>query len=207
MKDIILKNIKSRLYIFILLFSILSILLINYTYLSFGIGIISFILNLIFVRGHKKLLFITIIICMSTLFVNCLNIDKKFEDKRDVFEDRNVFLGSYIYNEYGGKYVFEDNRYIQYSNSNISDNYCVGNYKYSYGGVSNDGVVIRQDDNYYYYNLELKEDYCIIMGIENYDKYEKKFVVAIDKFNNDSFIFINIDTESFFELKKIQEDE
>lgn len=205
MKEIILRNIKARMYILILLFSILSVLLINYTYVSIGIGFISFILCILFLRKHKRLLIVTMIICLSTMLVNSLNIKKYIDDRKDVFKDRNILLGSYVYNEFDGKYIFKDDSYIQYSSSDVSDNYCVGKYEYSYGGVSNDGVVMRQDDNYYYYDLKLKEDYCIIMGIENYDKYEKKFVVAIDKSNNDNIIFINLDTEKFIELKKIQE--
>lgn len=204
MKEILLKNLKKRLYILILPLSILSILFINYTYLSLSISLISLTLSILFLKKHKKLLIVTIIICLSTILTNYLNIKKAIDDKKDVFKDKNILLGSYIYNEYDGKYVFKEDSYIQYSNSDTTDNYCVGKYEYTYGGTSNEGIIIRQDANYYYYDLKLKEDYCIIMGIENYDKYEKKFIVAIDKFNNDNIIFIN-NEKKLITLEKIQE--
>lgn len=206
MKDIILRNIKDKLYIIILILAICSILLINYTYVSLVIGIIAFILCLIFSRKHIRILIITILICISSITVNYLNIKTELDKNKDVFSDTNILLGSWIYNEYDGTYVFnDDNTYIQYSNKNTEDNYCKGNYKYSYGGKANDGVIIRQDENYYYYNLELKEDYCIITGKESYDKYEKQMVVAINKFNNDDVLFINMENENIFNVKKIQD--
>lgn len=206
MKDIILRNIKDKLYIIILILAICSILLINYTYVSLVIGIIAFILCLIFSRKHIKILIITILVCISSITVNYLNIKTELDKNKDIFSDTNILLGSWIYNEYDGTYVFnDDNTYIQYSNKNIEDNYCKGKYKYSYGGKANDGVIIKQDENYYYYNLELKKDYCIITGKESYDKYEKQMVVAINKFNNDDVLFINMENENIFNVKKIQD--
>ena len=206
MKDIILRNIKDKLYIIILILAICSILLINYTYVSLVIGIIAFILCLIFSRKYIRILIITILICISSITVNYLNIKTELDKNKDIFSDTNILLGSWIYNEYDGTYVFnDDNTYIQYSNKNTEDNYCNGKYKYSYGGKANDGVIIRQDENYYYYNLELKEDYCIITGKESYDKYEKQIVVAINKFNNDDVLFINMENENIFNVKKIQD--
>lgn len=206
MKDIILRNIKDKLYIIILILAICSILLINYTYVSLVIGIIAFILCLIFSRKYIRISIITILICISSITVNYLNIKTELDKNKDIFSDTNILLGSWIYNEYDGTYVFnDDNTYIQYSNKNTKDNYCKGKYKYSYGGKANDGVIIRQDENYYYYNLELKEDYCIITGKESYDKYEKQMVVAINKFNNDDVLFINMENENIFNVKKIQD--
>ena len=206
MKDIVLKNIKERLYIIILIFSISSILLINYTYISLGIGILSIILSLILSRKHIKILIITILICSSSIIVNYLNIKNEIDKNKDVFSNQNILLGSWIYNEYDGTYVFsDDNTYIQYSNKYTDDNYCKGVYKYSYGGKADNGVIIRQDENYYYYNLDLKEDYCIITGKESYDKYEKQLIVAINKFNNDDVLFINMENENIFNVKKIQD--
>ena len=124
------------------------------------------------------------------------------KEKTDVYKDKNVLLGSWIYNEYGGKYVFnEDNTYIQYSNSSTDDNYCLGTYKYSYG-ASSDGVVIRQDENYYYYNLTLKENYCLIMSREIYDEYTKNMVFSIDKNNDNEIIMMNKENQNIFTMTR-----
>ena len=106
MKDIILRNIKDKLYIIILILAICSILLINYTYVSLVIGIIAFILCLIFSRKYIRILIITILICISSITVNYLNIKTELDKNKDIFSDTNILLGSWIYNEYDGTYVF-----------------------------------------------------------------------------------------------------
>lgn len=198
---------KIKLYspIFILLLSFISLFLISISYTSIIISSISIILSIIFSRKKTRLLIITIIISISTIITCSIILYKEKEQLKDKFEGTNIVLGTWLYNEYGGTYVFkEDNTYIQYSNENTEDNYCVGTYEYTYGGISNEGVVIREDENFYYYNLNLKEDYCIIMGKEDYSKYEKKMVFALNK-DNINNLLINKESENMFKLTKIDE--
>lgn len=189
----------------ILIFSVISIFLIKFSYVSLGISLICLILSIIFSRKNIRILIVTIIISIATIITNGIILYKSYLEAIDVNEGVNVVLGTWLYNQYGGTYVFKDDyTYIQYSNSDTSDNYCVGKYEYSYGGISNDGVIVRQDENYYYYNLDLKEDYCIIMGKEDYSKYEKKMVFALNK-GESSNLLINKKSENVIELKKVNE--
>lgn len=197
---------KERMFpLIILIFSVISIFLIKFSYISLGISLICLILSIIFSRKNIRILIVTIIISIATIITNGIILYKSYLEAIDVNEGINVVLGTWLYNQYGGTYVFKDDyTYIQYSNSDTSDNYCVGKYEYSYGGISNDGVIVRQDENYYYYNLDLKEDYCIIMGKEDYSKYEKKMVFALNK-GESSNLLINKESENVIELKKVNE--
>ena len=197
---------KERMFpLIILIFSVISIFLIKFSYVSLGISLICLILSIIFSRKNIRILIVTIIISIATIITNGIILYKSYLEAIDVNEGVNVVLGTWLYNQYGGTYVFKDDyTYIQYSNSDTSDNYCVGKYEYSYGGISNDGVIVRQDENYYYYNLDLKEDYCIIMGKEDYSKYEKKMVFALNK-GESSNLLINKESENVIELKKVNE--
>lgn len=195
---------KIKLY-FPLILLIGALFLVRFPYVAIIISLVGMILGFIFSRKNIRILIVTIIVGISCIITCSVILYKKYEELKDKYEGINILLGTWLYNEYGGTYVFnEDNTYTQYSNENKEDNYCVGSYKYSYGGVSNDGVVIREDDNFYYYNLDLQEDYCIISGIENYDKYKKGMVFALSK-NELPNILINKESENMFEFKKIEE--
>lgn len=199
-------KLKDRIYLVILFLAIISVFLIKFSYVSIGISVISLVLALVFSRKYLRILIVTVIICLSTISTDILIIYNNYNKEVDVFKDKNVIIGTWLYNDYGGRYVFrEDYTYTQYSNDNDSDNYCVGKYSYSYGGVSSDGVIIKQDENNYYYDLNLKEDYCIIMGKENYDKFEKEIIFSISKQNNDDVWFMNKESNMPFKLTRIME--
>ena len=189
----------------ILFCSFISIFLISFSYISIIISSICIILSILFSRKRIRLLIMTIFISIATIITSSIILYKEKEELTDKYEGINVVLGTWLYNEYGGTYVFKDDyTYIQYSNEDTTDNYCVGKYDYSYGGVSNDGVVIREDINFYYYNLNLTEDYCIIVGKEDYSKYEKKMVFALNK-DGDKNLHINKESENMFALTKLEE--
>lgn len=151
---------------------------------------------------YKKKIIILLIIIIVLIPISII-LYKNYKKNEDVFKDKNVLMGIWLYNEYGGTYIFnKDYTYIQYSNEYKKDNYCTGKYKYSYGGKSDDGIVIRQDENYYYYNLDLLESYCIIMGKEDYSAYKKEMVFALSKKNKNN-ILINKESENIFTLTKV----
>ena len=185
-------NIKIYLPLIILFCSCLSVFFIKLSYISIIISSICIILSLIFSRKRIRLIIITIFISISTIITSSILLHKEKEELTDKYEGINVVLGTWLYNEYGGTYVFKDDySYIQYSNEDTTDNYCVGKYDYTYGGISNDGVVIREDANFYYYNLNLNEDYCIIVGKEDYSKFNKKMIFALKKDNDNNNLLIN----------------
>lgn len=201
------EKIKIYLPLFILFCTFISIFLISLSYTSIVISSICIILSIIFSRKKIRILIMTIFISIATIITSSIILYKEKEELNDKYEGINIVLGTWLYNEYGGTYVFNDDyTYIQYSNENTTDNYCVGKYNYTYGGISNDGVVIREDANFYYYNLNLKENYCIIMGKEDYSKFEKKMVFALNKDNNNNLL-INKESENMFVLTKIEEEQ
>lgn len=196
---------KIKLYfpLLILFCTFISIFLIKFSYISIIISGICIILGIIFLKKRIRLLIIIIIISITTIITSSIIMYKEKERLTDKYEGINILLGTWLYNEYGGTYMFNDDyTYIQYSNENTADNYCVGKYNYTYGGISNDGVIIREDANYYYYNLNLTEDYCIIMGKEDYSKYEKKMVFALNK-DKEENLLINKESENMFTLTKV----
>ena len=150
----------------------------------------------------KKYLFIIILI-LIIIIVSIIGF-KHYYKNRDIYKDTNLLLGTWIYNEYNGTYVFNDDyTYIQYTNNNKEDNYCKGTYKYTYGATNNNGMTIRQDENFYYYNLSLKVLECVIMKKITTDEYTKKIYFGINKNNNkDEIIFMNAETENLFTLTK-----
>ena len=151
----------------------------------------------------KKKIIIPIVIILIITFSILLYIN--YQKNKDIFKDTNLLLGTWKYNEYGGTYIFkEDYTYIQYSNSDKTNNYCKGTYKYSYGATSKESLKLRQDENYYYYDLILKEDECLIMNKLTKDEYTKKMYFAINKDDNlNEILFANIETENIFTLTKI----
>ena len=127
-------------------------------------------------------------------------------DKTDVYKGTNILDGAWQYNDDGGKYIFKENkRYIQYTNKDTSDNYCLGTYEYKYGAKSDKGMTIRQDENYYYYTLTLKEEKCVIMGKEFVDDYEKRVVFGLEKENENVITITNTENENIFKMWKVKE--
>lgn len=155
-------------------------------------------------RNNKKKIIIIITITLI-LIITTIIIYKNYKKNEDIFKDTNLLLGSWIYNEHGGTYIFKDDyTYIQYSNSDTTNNYCKGTYKYSYGSTTKDGLKLRQDENYYYYDLDLKEKECLIMNKLTKDEYTKKMYFAIHKKENkEEILFANVETENIFTLTKV----
>lgn len=150
---------------------------------------------------NKIIIPIVIILIITITILVYINYQKN----KDIFKDTNLLLGTWKYNEYGGTYIFkEDYTYIQYSNLDTTNNYCKGTYKYSYGATSKEGLKLRQDENYYYYDLILKEKECLIMNKLTKDEYTKKMYFAINKDDNlNEILFANIETKNIFTLTKI----
>lgn len=180
-----------------LLLNFISILLYKLTYLSLLLSIISLISSIILLRNKKIFLIIISILSILTIFIHSIKIYNNYQMTIDVFKDENILQGSWIYNEYDGKYTFNnDYTYIQYTNESTKDNYCKGTYKYHYGVTNDKGITIRQDENYYYYTLTLKEEYCLILNKKFYDEYTKIMYLGIKKDNNNEITMINKDNNT-----------
>ena len=202
----LMKKITKNIHIIILLLSILSIITYKHTNISISLSIISFILSIFFSKRNRIILILTLSISSILTTINLIKIYNNNKNNQDIYENQNLLLGTWIYNEYNGKYIFsEDYKYTQYSNEETTDNYCIGTYEYNYGASKDYGVLLTQDNNYYYYTLILKEDYCIIMNKEFNDNYTKTIYFALDKTNKEQneLIFINKETENMFTLNKI----
>ena len=201
-------NLKNRLPFIILILSFMATVLVLFgiNYISILISIISLILSLLFSRKNIRILLITIFISISTIFTNIFIIYKENNIDLDIFEDTNILLGTWSYNFDGGTYVFKDDyTYIRYDNSDTNDNYCVGRYEYNYGGVGDNGEIIKQDNNYYYYNFNLNIDSCVISNEEYYDKKEFNMVFGINKNNYNELIFIDKENDYAYVLSKVLE--
>lgn len=200
---------KSKKYLpFIILFlCIVSTFIVNFTYFSLVLSSFMVILSLLFSRENTRIMLITIIISIATIVTDIFILyNKQSISHTDVFEDTNILLGSWNYNFDNSSYIFNDDyTFIQYDDVNNLNNYCIGNYKYSYGGTSNDGIIIYQDDNYYYYNLNFDIEYCINDNIKNNEDIIKKFIFGISKDNYSDLIFMDIENNYAFKVNKIKE--
>ena len=124
-------------------------------------------------------------------------------DNIDIFKDKNILLGTWIYNELNGKYVFNsDYSYIQYISSYTKDNYCIGKYDYSYGGVDDNGNIIKFDDIYYYYTLNLHTDYCVLNMDKDTTIDNSSFVFLVNKNDSNSLLFMDTDKDIAFSITK-----
>ena len=204
MQNIISKIKSYKVQIIIFTISIISINLYKFSIISLIIALSAFISSIVFLRKKYKYIIVPLVISLIMIIISSIITIKNIINNTDVYKNENLILGSWNYNEFGGTYNFKDDyTYIQYSNSNKDDNYCTGTYKYHYGATSNDGITIRQDDNYYYYDLKLNEDKCIIMGQEKIDKYTKNMVFSITKNNITEVIMMNKENNSIFKLEKV----
>lgn len=204
MQNIISKIKSYKVQIIIFTISIISINLYKFSIISLIIALSAFISSIVFLRKKYKYIIVPLVISLIMIIISSIITIKNIINNTDVYKNENLILGSWNYNEFGGTYNFKDDyTYIQYSNSNKDDNYCTGTYKYHYGATSNDGITIRQDENYYYYDLTLNEDKCIIMGQERIDKYTKNMVFSITKNNISEVIMMNKENNSIFNLEKV----
>lgn len=199
------KKLNERLPLIILIVCIVSVFLVNFTYLSIILSIMSLIFCFIFSKKNIRIFIITVIISIATIITDGIILSKESVDDVDIFKNKNILLGTWNYNTDGGTYVFNDDyTYIKYKDINTSDNYCVGNYKYSYGGISKNNTVVKQDENNYYYNLLLTENYCIDYNIKKDEIKEIKMVFGINKNDYKDLIFIDTQNNYAFKVNKIK---
>jgi len=194
---------KKTLPFLILIISLTSMFLLQYNFISIIISTITLILSLVIIK-NKRLYLITIIISILTIITNITILYKEYNLNTDIFKNKNILLGTWKYNENGGTYLFNDNyTYKEYASSNKEDKYCSGKYNYNYGGLSNE-TIIKQDDNYYYYTLYFKEEYCVINSIKVYKDNDYTFVFGVNKNNYKDLIFINTNDNYAFKVTKIK---
>lgn len=184
--------------------AIISIFLIKFSYISIIISVFTIVSSICFSRKNIRLLITTIIISIASIITNSIILYNDYMQNVDIFKDVNFLIGTWDYNEYGGVYIFNDDfTYTQYGEEDTSDNYCIGNYEYSYGGSSDNGTVIMKDDNYYYYDLILKEQTCFILGKEDNERQQKKLVIGININDYDDLIFMDTKNNNAYKVVKI----
>lgn len=195
---------KKNIGLFLLVCSIISTILVlfNLNYVSLIISILSIVFGLFFFKNNR-IFFVTFIISICCIVTNCFII---YVSNIDVLKDKNILLGSWLYNDIGGTYIFnEDYSYYQYIGSNTLDNYCVGKYEYKYGGTDNAGKIVKQDNFYYYYTLNFKTDYCVINGNKDDEVENNRFVFSVNKDNYEDIIFMDTEKNNAFIVSKINE--
>ena len=192
---------------FVIIFStFISCLLVilNLYYLSLIIALLSFVLCFIFLKKERRLFLINIFICICSITTNILILSNDYKKDIDVLKDKNILIGDWLYNDINGKYIFNDDySYYQYISSSEKDNYCCGQYNYSYGGIDNNGKVIKNDGNYYYYTLVLNTNYCIINGIKDDKITKSEFIFSVNKNNYEDLLFVDKTNNKAFKLNKI----
>jgi len=194
---------KKNLDYLILFFAILSIFFIKYSYISLIISILTLILSFIFFSHGIRIFLASIIISIATIFTNFLILNNKNDEEIDFFKDRNILIGTWNYNFNNSSYIFkEDYSFIKYDDVDNKNNYCVGNYKYSYGGTGDDNVIIKQDDNYYYYDLTFYTDYCVTDNKKDDYNYENKLIFGVNKNDYNDLIFIDSVTDIAYKVNK-----
>ena len=193
---------KFFLAITFLTLSIISTFLLDYIYISLSISIFTFFTSFIFRKKYFRIFIATLIISFFTIFTNSIIIFKFNQDSHDPYFDSNVLLGTWIFNDYGGSYIFNDDfSFIRYNTDNADDNYCKGTYNYTYGGISKNKEVIKEDEHFYYYNLDLDIDFCYNDGYYFKNDNVQQLIFALGK-NNDTFLLIDKTEEIMFYLKK-----
>jgi len=144
-----------------------------------------------------------IIISSLTIIIDIFILYKK--NYSDIFVNKNIMLGSWNYGNTDIVYIFnEDYTFFKYIDYNDINNYCTGNYTYSYGGTGLNGEVIKNYDDIYYYDLVLNMDYCVINNEEISDIINEFFIVGINKNNFNDLRFIAIDNNSAVKLIRKQ---
>lgn len=180
------------------------LVLLNLYYLSLIISLLSFILCFIFLKKERRLFLINIFICICSIITNVLILSNNYKKDIDILKDKNILVGDWLYNDINGKYIFNDDySYYQYISSNRTDNYCYGEYNYSYGGIDNSGMVIKNDGNYYYYTLVLNTNYCIINGIRDDKITKSEFVFSVNVNDYEDLLFMDKVNNKAFKLTKI----
>ena len=194
---------KSILQLILLIITIISTFLVffNLIYISLITSFIILFISLFTLKKNKRILFFIITISLSTITTNVLIINNKQKESIDIYEKMNILEGTWQYNDFGGTYIFNND--FTYTNYifDTNDNYCKGTYEYKYGGIGKNGTIIKEDKNFYYYNLNLKEEYCIINNQKTNTENNNEFIFSIGK-NNNKKLLINKNTDELFILHK-----
>ena len=181
-----------------ILINVIAILLLKYSYYSIILCVLSLIINIIFNRKNKRILIFSIVMSILIVITNILILSKN--NDKNIYLNENILLGKWVYNDNGGSYVFTDKGYTQYETSEIDNNYCIGKYEYSYG-IDTDNKITYQDNEYYYYNLVLRIDYCYINSEYRYNYDDEKLYFAVNKSNKEDIFFME-DNGNTFKLNK-----
>lgn len=133
-----------------------------------------------------------------TIFMDISILYKKKSVDNDIYKDTNILLGSLVFSD--GSFLFNDDYSysIHYKNTN---DYCGGKYKYNYGG-SNNGIIINEDDNYFYYDLFLYKEYCYTENSKINKNTEEKLIVGINKKDFNDLVFIDSENNYAYGLKR-----
>ena len=191
---------RDNIPIIILFICVISIFLVKFTIVSLVISSLSLLFCFVFSRKNIRIFLATITISIATIITNGIILYNNYNDI-DIFEDKNILVGTWSYNYDTSSYIFnDDNTFFQYNDTNDKDNYCTGTYRYSYGGTSKNGDIIKHDDTYYYYDLNLDIDYCFIDSEK-----DNVFIFGINKDDYNDLIFIDSKNNYAFKLKKIQD--
>lgn len=177
-----------------ILINIIAIILLKYSYYSIILSILSIIINIILNKSNKRILIFNLIISCLIIVTNVLILNNS--NKTNIYLNDNVLLGNWIYNDKGGRYIFTDNDYTQFSTNEENNNYCIGKYDYSYG-MYNDNKVTYQDNKYYYYSLVLRIDYCYINSEYRYNYDDEQLYFAVNKSNKEDIFFMESNGNTF----------
>lgn len=184
---------------FMVFIIIVSVFLTRYKYLPIIFSCICLGINFILNRRFLRIFIFIFIISLATIVTNILIIRNSFDDSLDLFSKINILEGMWQYNdgmyEFLGDYTFFD-RYNE-------KDYCTGKYSYSYGGISSNDDIIKQDMNYYYYSLTFKIDYCFSEGIKEIVNEDYDMIFGVKKNDSNDIYFINSYDNYVFKLKKI----
>lgn len=196
-------KLKKYLSFIMLFFAIISSILVIFklNYLSLIISSLMFVISFIFIRKKIRILIVIFIISICTIITNILILYKQYKYSIDIFADKNILLGEWLYGDNGERYIFEDNIFKVY-NSYETDDYCTGEYSYNYGVTGDDSKVIWQDNTYYYYELNLKEQNCYFDGENTKNKNETLMILAVSKKNYKTIFFINRENMTAIKLNK-----
>lgn len=196
------KYLINKLPLIILFICVISTFLVRYTYISFGLSSIMLILSLFLSKTKKRIMIVTIIICLATIITDIFILyNNKSYVHEDIFKDTNILVGNLGYNFDVSAYIFNDDfSYIHYDDIKNKDNYCAGTYYYSFGGIGKNNEIIYEDNNYYYYNLYFKKNYCILDEEKEIFNSDIRFVFGINKNDYNDFTFIDITNNHAFKV-------
>lgn len=197
-------RLNKKLSIITLVICVISCIFVKFTYLSLLLSVFSLILCMLFLRKQFRVFLIIVIVSIATIITNCFVLyNKASKINIDVFQGKNLLLGTWNYNLNNSGYVFSDDySFIQYDDFRNKDNYCSGTYNYSYGGTGKDGKVIYEDNNNYYYDLEIKIDYCFVDKNKIASNKIDYFIFGINKNNYSDLTFIDISNNYAFKVEK-----